>query len=154
MLNLSKTVGYAVHALSCLDQADGRPLFVQEIAERTGIVKPYLARIINRLVHEGLLVSKRGYQGGVALALPASQITLMRIVEVLEGTEWSRQCFFGLETCPAARRCPAHDVWSTARRSLAEVLSHTSLASVSQATQAGPVAAEGPRRVGPARLAA
>lgn len=134
MMNLSKTVGYAVHALSCLEQAQGEPLFVQEIAEATGIMKPYLARIINRLVHQGLIVSKRGYRGGIILALPAEQISLARIVQALEGGTWSQECFFGLEKCPAARACPAHTMWSRMRRQIEATLSRTTLAEVTRTT--------------------
>ncbi len=135
MMNLSKTVGYAVHALSCLEQAHGEPRFVQEIAEATGIMKPYLARVINRLVHHGLIASKRGYRGGVVLALPAEKISLARIVQALEGENWSQECFFGLEKCPAARICPAHSMWSRMRVQIEGTLARTTLADVTRATQ-------------------
>ena len=135
MMNLSKTVGYAVHALSCLEQAQGEPLFVQEIAEATGIMKPYLARIINRLVHQGLIASKRGYRGGILLALPAEQISLAQIVQALDGESWSRECFFGLEKCPSTRACPAHAMWSRMRKQIAGTLNRTTLADVTRATQ-------------------
>jgi Rrf2 family transcriptional regulator, iron-sulfur cluster assembly transcription factor len=135
MMNLSKTVGYAVHALSCLEQAQGEPLFVQEIAESTGIMKPYLARVINRLVHQGLIASKRGYRGGIVLALPAEQISLARIVQALDGDSWSQECFFGLEKCPAARACPAHVMWSRMRKQIDGTLSRTTLADVTRATR-------------------
>ncbi len=133
MMNLSKTVGYAVHALSCLEQAQGEPLFVQEIAEATGIMKPYLAQIVNRLVHEGLIASKRGYRGGIILAQPAGKISLARIVRALEGEQWSQECFFGLEKCPATRACPAHAMWSRMRKQIEGTLSHTTLADVTRA---------------------
>jgi Rrf2 family protein len=90
MMHLSKTVGYAVHALSCLERAEGQPLFVQAIAERTGLKKPYLARIVNRLVHAGLITSKRGYRGGIVLARPTDQIALAEVVEAIEGSDWNQ----------------------------------------------------------------
>jgi Rrf2 family protein len=153
MMNLSKTAGYAVHALSCLDQAQGRPLFVQEIADRTGIRKPYLARIINRLVHEGLVASRRGYRGGVALACPASSISLWRIVDSLEGQSWSRECFFGLESCPVGRTCPAHAMWSQMRSRIEAALRQTTLADLTRATHAQPPPPRPEPRVPTARLA-
>ncbi len=136
MMNLSKTVGYAVHALSCLEQARGEPLFVQEIADATGIMKPYLARVVNRLVHHGLIASKRGYRGGIVLALPAEEISLARIVEAVEGRDWSQECFFGLEKCPATRACPAHAMWGRMRHQIEGTLARTTLADVTRATQA------------------
>jgi Rrf2 family transcriptional regulator, iron-sulfur cluster assembly transcription factor len=133
MMNLSKSVGYAVHALSCLDQAQGQPLFVQQIASQTGIPKPYLARIVNRLVHHGLIASKRGYRGGVVLACPAEQIPLLKIVEAMNAEEWSRQCFFGLDKCPSHQACPAHALWADMRGQIESKMRSTTLADVTRA---------------------
>jgi Rrf2 family protein len=153
MMNLSKTVGYAVHALSCIEQAQGQPLFVQEIADRTGIHKPYLARIINRLVHHGLVASKRGYKGGVVLACPAGQIPLLRIVEALEAETWSRECFFGLEKCPATRVCPAHTMWSEMRADIQSALRGTTLADITRSIRPEADGARQAPRAPTARLA-
>jgi Rrf2 family transcriptional regulator, iron-sulfur cluster assembly transcription factor len=152
MMNLSKTVGYAVHALSCLEQAQGQPLFVQEIAERTGIHKPYLARIVNRLVHRGLIASKRGYRGGVVLARPANEIPLHQIVEALEAESWSQECFFGLESCPATRACPAHTMWAAMRAEIENALRNTTLADVTRSTCPEREGLKTTSRLGRARL--
>ncbi len=133
MMNLSKSVGYAVHALSCIDQGHGQPRFVQEIADQTGVPKDYLARVINRLVHRGLVISKRGYCGGVSLARPARQISLLQIVEAMHADEWSRPCFFGLEECPSKKPCPAHASWVAMRRQIEQTLRHTTLADITEA---------------------
>lgn len=133
MMYLGKTVGYAVHALCCLENARGEHRFVQDIADATGIKKPYLARIVNQLVHRGLLLAKRGYRGGVTLARPAGQISLIEIVSAVEGEKWSRACFFGLEHCPCEGLCPAHEMWGKMRVDMESVLRRTTLAEVAAA---------------------
>jgi DNA-binding IscR family transcriptional regulator len=47
MLALSQTTGYAILALSCLEDNQSRPRLIRDIAERTGLRKPYLAKIFN-----------------------------------------------------------------------------------------------------------
>lgn len=79
MLCLSQTTGYAVRALVCLDEQGGHANLIRDIAKCAGIPKPYLARIINDLAHEGLVTAKRGYRGGVALAPPPGKSRCSRL---------------------------------------------------------------------------
>ena len=88
MICLSHTTGYALRALACLENIDRRPSFIRDVAESTGVPRPYLARIINRLSHKGIVSAKRGYHGGVTLTRPAREVTLLEVVEAIEGEEW------------------------------------------------------------------
>ena len=130
MLCLSQTTGYAVHALVCLDERGGRATLIREIAKRAGIPKPYLARIINDLTHQGLVAAKRGYRGGIALARPAGEISLLQVVEAIEGPDWIAPCLLGLDDCAAHRLCPAHVVWQRISKQLKAVLGRTKVADV------------------------
>jgi len=132
---ISKTSGYAVHALGCIENGHGQPCFVRDVAQKTGLKKPYLAKIINQLVHHGFLVGKRGYRGGVSLARPAEQISLLQIVEAMEGAGWRHACLFGLQECPSQTLCPAHRVWQDMQSTLERLLRTTTLAQVIRATQ-------------------
>jgi Rrf2 family iron-sulfur cluster assembly transcriptional regulator len=130
MMHMSKTAGYAIHAMTCIGNSRAPMRFVRDIARKTGLQKPYLAKIINQLAHDGLVVAKRGYRGGIALARPPGDITLLEIVTAVDGDEWSGPCIFGLEKCPAKGRCPAHDRWNEIREQLADILRKTTLADV------------------------
>jgi Rrf2 family iron-sulfur cluster assembly transcriptional regulator len=136
MMNVSKTAGYAIHALSCIGNARSRTRFVKDIAVRTGLQKPYLAKIVNQLAHDGLVVAKRGYRGGVALARPPETISLLEIVTAVDGEAWAGPCLFGLEKCPAKGRCPAHAHWNEVRERIAAVLRETTLADVMKTSPA------------------
>jgi Rrf2 family protein len=130
MLCLSQTTGYAVQALVCLDEQGGHASLIRDIARCAGIPKPYLARIINDLVHEGLVAAKRGYRGGIALARPARNISLLQIVEAIEGPNWIAPCLLGLNDCTAHTLCPAHVAWQRISRQLKALLGRTTLADV------------------------
>jgi Rrf2 family protein len=130
MLCLSQTTGYAVKALVCLDERGGHANLIRDIAKCAGIPKPYLARIINDLAHEGLVTAKRGYRGGIALARPAGQISLLQVVEAIEGPDWIAPCLLSLEDCAAHKLCPTHVVWQRISKQLKAVMGRTTLTDV------------------------
>ncbi len=131
-MNISKTAGYAVHAMTCIGNSRTPMPFIRDIAKKTGLQKPYLAKIINQLARDGLVVAKRGYRGGLALARPPGDITLLEIVMAVDGEGWAGPCIFGLDknSCPANCRCPAHDRWNEIREQIAAILGATTLTDV------------------------
>jgi Rrf2 family protein len=128
MLSLSQTTGYAILALTWLNHE--RPRLIREVAEGTGIVKPYLAKIFNLLANKGLLVAKRGYRGGIQLARPADKISLFEIVEATEGDKWMSQCLLGMRECNAESLCPTHDLWQEMKNQIRDALERITLSEV------------------------
>lgn len=115
MLSLSQTAGYAVLALSCLDP-QGRSLSqAAAIAEATGIPAAYLPKILRQLRDAGLVAGRRGQGGGVTLARPAERITLLEIVDAVEGPGWGDRCLLGLPECSGECPCPMHEFWARER---------------------------------------
>jgi Rrf2 family protein len=132
MLPLSQSAGYAVLALSCLDDPGGQPVLVQDVAARTGAPGPYLAKIFSALAKAGLVVGKRGNQGGVILARPAKQISLSELAEVLDDAGWRSSCLLGLMECSDERDCPVHLFWKGERERIHGELTKVSLADVAK----------------------
>lgn len=126
MLHYSKSAGYAIHALSCIGAAPQAAL-VREVAKRTGLQKPYLAKILNQLAHQGLVKAKRGYHGGIVLAKPPEKISLLQVVQAVDRDRNGNDCFFGLQSCPVNKRCPAHEKWSELRKQMEAMLRKTTL---------------------------
>jgi len=122
--------GYAILALACLNSRQGQWVLVQEIADRTDIPKPYLHKILHALGKCGLIHTKRGYHGGMALSRPAAQITLLDVVQAVEGEKWSKRCLLGLAECSDERACPTHDFWKTERKRIEDKLKKITLAKV------------------------
>jgi Rrf2 family protein len=100
---------------------------IRDIAKCAGIPKPYLARIINKLTHRGLVVARRGYSGGIALARPAEQISLLQIVEAVEGPNWISPCLLNMEGCGHPQACPTHKVWQRVSLQLRAALKKATL---------------------------
>lgn len=128
MVSLSQTSAYAVHALSCVRHAVTGSCLTAEIAEVTGIPKPYLAKIVNKLDHAGLIRAKRGHQGGIVLARPADQISLLEIVEAVEGRNWIAACPLGMDGCTSQAQCLTFQAWSKLSGELRQFLRTTTLA--------------------------
>jgi len=147
MMCLSHTTGYALRALACLESIDRRPCFIRDMAECTGVPRPYLARIINRLAHKGIVSAKRGYHGGVTLIRPAREVTLLEVVEALEGEEWIGPCLLGMGACKTGFICPTKDFWNELRDQIKAKLAQTTLADLT----AAPGARAGARTKGAGR---
>jgi len=130
MLNLSKTTGYAIQALSHLDVPGGHPATLRSIASRARVPYPYLARRMPDLVAAKLVQSVRGKCGGVLLARSPDTITLLQISEAVEARQWLGQCLLGLATCSDDRACPSHAFWKNARSEIELALRKTTLADV------------------------
>ncbi|MBI5388266.1 MAG: Rrf2 family transcriptional regulator [Verrucomicrobia bacterium] len=134
---LSQTTGYAIQALACLETAGGQSCFIRDVADCTGMPKPYLARIINRLARQGIVSAKRGYRGGIVLNRAPGEICLLEVVEAVEGKDWIGPCMLGIKKCGGEFVCPVRDFWAGLCKQIEDKLSSTTLADV--------VSAIGPR---------
>ena len=130
MLGLSQTTGYAILALACMEGPDGECVQVRDIATRTGITKPYLSKLIHALGLAGLVDSRRGHGGGVRLSRSPSKISVLEIVEAVDGPHVFDRCLMGMEGCSDHRACPAHAYWKPMRMKIRAKLAATTLASV------------------------
>ena len=130
MLSLAKTTGYAIAAMSNLNAPGGEPAGLRDIARKAHVPYAYLAKRMPELVAAGLVRSMRGKRGGVLLARPSGEITLLQISEAVEARQWLDRCLLGLVTCSDERACPAHEFWKEARAQIEATLRRTTLADV------------------------
>lgn len=131
MLALNQTTGYAILALGLLEGPGGKPLLVRDLAKGTGIPKPYLSKMIHELAGKGLVETRRGAGGGVLLARPAGEITLIDVARAVTGREMRFPCLLGLRECSSERACPLHANWMETVESIYHSLCRTSLADAS-----------------------
>ncbi len=128
MLPLNQTAGYAVLALGLMPDPGNQPVLVRDIAEAAEIPKPYLSKLVHQLAARGLIYTRRGYKGGVTLARPAAEITLVEIVEAVGGHPIKYPCVLGLSECSEERACPLHEFWSETIERVHIKLAETTLA--------------------------
>jgi Rrf2 family protein len=134
MMGFSKTLGYAIKALACLERSgrDNNTKTEREIAGETGIPKAYLAKIIHYLALRGIVSTKRGPTGGASLTRSARHISVLEIVEAIEGDEWFNSCMLGMDDCSAYEFCPFSDFWAEICGRIERKLRETSLAEIIQ----------------------
>lgn len=113
MITISDRSRAAVMALVELTaRADGGPVPIVEVAEARGLPVHVLEQVFAGLRRAGLLQSQRGVKGGYLLARPADRISVLEVVETVDGS---------------LRAAPLEGVWSDARDALAAVLAETSV---------------------------
>lgn len=85
-MKLSRTVWYAVQATLQLAQQEGQaPVPCSRLAAEGKMPERFLLQILRNLVTHGILRSTRGVDGGYALVRPADQISLLEVIEAIEG---------------------------------------------------------------------
>jgi Rrf2 family protein len=98
-LRISEASALALHTIGVLvRQTEGKTSNLA-VSSALGVSEHHLAKVHQRLVHVGILTAVRGPSGGFRLARPAKEITLMQIVEAIEGPFAPSQCLLGREKC-------------------------------------------------------
>ncbi len=127
---LSQSTGYAASALGCVAAMGGRPALVKDLAEACDIPQAYLAKIVNLLSRREIVLTQRGVGGGVSLAKPPKEITILEICEALEDPVVQPRCMLGNAECTEDRACPAHEFCVLHRTELAKFLRDTTIADI------------------------
>jgi Rrf2 family protein len=119
MLGISRQTDYAVRVvlhLACLEE--GAQVSIAEISESRALPMPFVRRLIKPLVSKGILASARGSAGGIRLARPAKEISLLEVVNAMEGGMALNHCADAHKGCPLSHGCPVQSVWNGATQAL------------------------------------
>jgi Rrf2 family protein len=93
-----------------LHSSEDKNVDLSEIAREQNIPKHFLSKILQLLVKEKLLVSMKGPTGGYRLKRSADDITLLEIVDSIDGLDIFNQCGIGFKECDPSDPCPIHRV--------------------------------------------
>lgn len=117
---------YAVVAMAELARSGGSPVPIAVVAERRGMPVQFLEQLFATLRRDGLLTSHRGAKGGYTLARPPEEITVLDVVQALDGRVGEE----GKE---------AGGIWAEGVDALREVFSRTTIADIArrELTEAG-----------------
>src|SRR3990170_683367 len=99
--------------------------FVNEISEDYHIPRSFLAKILQKLVKAKIVRSYRGVKGGFSLAKQAKDISLMEVLEAIEGKLSVNICLTDKKKCGFSKRCPITSVWVAVQSKIADVLKKT-----------------------------
>lgn len=136
-LSFSAPARYALRVLLYLGRNPREaPCRLEELASAAGVPRAYTEKLLRRLVHGGILASKRGPDGGYSLAKSPSRISLSAVLNAVESHE-DRPCSLGYGKCPQAR-CPMHPTMDRIWNDLRGSFSRTFLAQLLKAPDAEP----------------
>ncbi|HBK45529.1 MAG TPA: SUF system Fe-S cluster assembly regulator [Xanthomonadaceae bacterium] len=128
MLRVTKLTDYATVVLTVLAARRGEVLSASELAEQAGLESPTVSKLLKPLAQAGLVEGLRGVHGGYRLARPASDITLIEIVEAMEGPLAITECSQDHGQCGIAHQCGVRSNWRLINDVVAEALRGVTLA--------------------------
>jgi Rrf2 family protein len=130
---ISRTADYAVRVVVQLASLPARTrLPLGELAEATAVPKNYAVKVVQRLVRVKLVKSWRGTRGGVALAVAPDRLSMLDVIEAIDGPIQLNICVTPGMSCERRGWCPAHLVWIQARDVVVTVLRHASVADLAR----------------------
>jgi Rrf2 family protein len=140
---LSQKAKYALRALLMLaERPVGEPLLIADIAERQNLPRKFLELILLDLKHHGLLHSKRGKNGGYALARAPSEISFGQVVRIVDGPLAAVLCasqtaYRRCDDCRDEATCAIRKAFRRVRDATAEILDNHTLADAARRSHKG-----------------
>lgn len=128
-LELTKRADYAIRAVLALSRTpDGERLSARHVAADQRVPERFLPQVMRDLVRAGLVEGTVGRSGGYRLAKPSAQISLLDVVEAVEGDSRRRVCILRGGPCAVAGVCDVHAVFAAAQDDVLARLGSTTVA--------------------------
>jgi len=128
-MQITRATDYAVRVMIHLaGLPTGSSVRQSELSQATDVSGYFLSKVLQQLVRSRLIRSQRGTGGGYTLAASAATVSLLDIVEAMEGPIRLNQCLEEGPSCDRKSWCPAHQVWAEAQMAVAQVLGAASIA--------------------------
>lgn len=125
-MQITRQADYAVRAVLYLARLGGTErAATSTVAEEQRIPPSFLAKIISQLSIAGLLHTSRGARGGVTLARDPKDITLLEVIEAIDGPIQLNECVGEDVECTFDGECPLRSVWCDAQEMLVKRLKGT-----------------------------
>ena len=125
-MQITRQADYAVRAVSYLaKQGPNQRSATSTVAKEMKIPPSFLAKIISQLSIAGLLHTSRGARGGVTLAREPGKISMLDVVEAIDGPIMLNECVGDPANCDFSDDCLVHPVWAEAQKSLVKQLSES-----------------------------
>jgi Rrf2 family protein len=132
-MQLTRAADYAIRMLLYLaGRKQGSPARREDIVANTGVPKAFLNKLVQRLVHAGLVAARPGVGGGCALKAPAEEITILRIMETIDGPLRVASCLGDPTVCGLSKYCQLRTLLLRLQEEMARVLGNATLASVAR----------------------
>lgn len=130
-MQITRQADYAVRAvfyLASLGENGRAPTGL--IARKQNVPPSFLAKIVSQLSVAGVLHTSRGARGGVSLARKPEDISLLEVIEVIDGPIGLNECVLDPDICKYHDDCPVYEVWCQAQADLTKALGATTFGSL------------------------
>lgn len=126
-----RNTGYGLRAMVHMATSSEHGSFTaEELAQAAETTVEFMHKILQDLRDAGIVVSKRGPGGGFRLVKRPGEVSLLDVVEALQGPLAVNRCVLGLDICHRAETCPLRPTWVKVQRDLEQALSDTTLADI------------------------
>ena len=130
-MQITRQADYALRAMLYLAQLEpSQRAATSQIAEIQKIPPSFLAKIISQLSIAGLIHTSRGARGGVSMARPPESISVLEVVEAIDGPLTLNECSHDKDACPFSGNCPLRPLWCDTQSELVTRLRNTTFAQV------------------------
>lgn len=131
-MKISARTRYGLRILIDIAQheADETPRSIGAISKSQGITSAFISRLAVPLKRAGLIHALRGITGGLRLAKSPADITLLDIMEALDGPVSILKCLSRPKSCRRRRGCPARSVWADLNTTIRDAFAAMSLSKV------------------------
>lgn len=144
MIRITRLTDYGLVLLAHIARHPERPIFTgRDLAEETDLPLPTVSKLLKTLARSEILTSQRGVSGGYRLARSPEEITIVEIIDALEGPIAVTLC--SLESggeCAKEDLCPVQSSWRKINQAVLRALEDIKLSDMIQPTAAGCACAE------------
>lgn len=126
----SKSCQYAIQAVLYLARAThgNESVHVKQISDALEIPHHFLGKVLQMLSRHGIVTSQKGVNGGFQLARHPKEITVIDVVNAIDGRTFFNECIFGFPGCGDTLPCSIHEIWKGPKESIFEMLRQQSIA--------------------------
>ncbi len=123
-LELTRKTDLALLALRSLYRT-GRRMAASELAESISTTRAFLPQALSPLIRQGWVGSQTGPSGGYELAVDLSGVSILDVIEAIDGPVETGHCVLRGGPCGESAFCSLHEPWSRARAAMAGELART-----------------------------
>jgi len=128
MLRLTKLTDYGILLMTHMAVSEDALHTAAGLSEATRVPLPTVSKILQMLLHEGLLKSIRGARGGYRLARPAGEITVQDVINTFEGSIALTECNLDGCECEQLPECTTSGNWQRINGAVRQVMQMITLA--------------------------
>jgi len=132
-MQITRATDYAVRVMVYLATLpEETRIAAPAVASGIGAPVSFVSKVLQKLVQRGMVTSHRGAGGGFELAIDPKDVSLLNVVEMVEGPLQINLCLPGKASCDRASWCGAHPIWADAQTALKSVLASASIAQLAR----------------------